>query len=186
MARRPFGICIALFLLLFKIPLHMPAVPKAASAPAYEQIEQDAYSPAAFEALYFSVIGNVGGPETADFKTHSPEKQALFIALIFDMEIQCGGLAQFFWNDGSLYAALVPGSLRTLGLDEIATLYEAFLSENQITMEEIDTYRERFPDCVGLYDLHPFDTFDDAYMRLFEDTRFEKKLLRFAAENPNM
>ena len=81
----------------------------------------------AYEKLYFAMIEKTGGPDTADFALLPTLEQSLFIVLIMDMEIQNGGLAQFFWNNGSVYASLVPDALEEIGLEDVKKLYEDFI-----------------------------------------------------------
>ena len=112
--------------------------------------------------------------------------QALHVVLMFDMEVQNGGIAQFFWNQGSVYAALLPETLRETGFEDVAALYESFLTENYIQMAEIDSCREQFPDLIGLYDFHPFDSFDEAYMKIWEETNFNGRVLQYAGMHPEI
>ncbi len=139
-----------------------------------------------YEKLYFSVIEQVGGPETAGFARHPSWERSLYIVLILDMEIQNGGLAQFFWNNGSVYASLVPDALEEIGLEDIKKLYEDFIRDNGITMEEIDALRETDPTMTEIYDRHPFDDFDYEYMRIWAETDINGRLLDFAAEYPSI
>ena len=140
-----------------------------------------------YEELYFSIIERCGEPGTPDYAAHPKAVQALFTVLMFDMEIQNGGIAQFFWNDGSAYAAIVPNMLRETGLDDVAALYEKFLQENYITMEEIDSYRERFPDMGDdFYSLHPFDAFDETYMKIWEETNWNDRVLQYVDQHPEI
>lgn len=145
--------------------------------------EQD-YCYEEYEELYFSVVMQTDGPDAPDFGLRSEAFRAMFVTMILDMEIQNGGVAQFFWNNGAAYASLVPDSLRTVGLSDVAALYEAFLTEQSITMDEIDGYRTAYPDMVEVYGLHPFDDFDDAYMKTWTETNINQRLLVYASEHP--
>lgn len=140
----------------------------------------------AYEKLYFAVIEKVGGPETAGFALLPSWEQSLFIVMILDMEIQNGGLAQFFWNNGALYAALVPDALTETGLEDVRDLYEAFLRENGITLEEIDALRETDPTMTEIYNRHPFDEFDYRYMEIWAKTDLNQRFLDFAAQHPEI
>ena len=139
-----------------------------------------------YERLYFAVIEKVGGPETADFALHPSWEQSLLIVMILNMEIQCGGLAQFFWNNGALYAALVPDALTETGLEDVRDLYEAFLRENGITLDEIDALRETDPTITEIYSRHPFDEFDCRYMEIWAKTDLNQRFLDFAAQHPEI
>ncbi len=68
-----------------------------------------------YEELYFKMISQYPDPENAAFFEYPEAGRALFVVLIFDMEIQNGGLAQFFWNCGESYAKLLPDALRSTG-----------------------------------------------------------------------
>ena len=139
-----------------------------------------------YEKLYFAVIEKVGGPETAGCALLPSCEQSLFIVLILDMEIQNGGLAQFFWNNGALYAALVPDALTETGLEDVRELYEAFLRENGITLDEIDALRETDPTMTEIYSRHPFDAFDYRYMEIWAKTDLNQRFLDFAAQHPEI
>ncbi len=149
---------------------------------------EDSYHTDEYERLYFAVIDQTGGPGAPDFEAHSPAFRALFVVLIFDMEVQCGGVAQFFWNNGAEYAALLPDALRDAGFEDVADLYGQFISDNGMTLEEIDGYREQYPypNVAGVYSVHPFDEFDEAYAAIWKETDFNKRLLDFASAHPEV
>ena len=136
----------------------------------------------AYEKLYFAMIEKTGGPDTAGFALLPTWEQSLFIVLIMDMEIQNGGLAQFFWNNGSVYASLVPDALEEIGLEDVKKLYEDFIQDNGITMEEIDALRETDPTMTEIYTRHPFDEFDYRYMEIWAKTDLNQRFLDFALE----
>ena len=140
----------------------------------------------AYEKLYFAMIEKTGGPDTAGFALLPTWEQSLFIVLIMDMEIQNGGLAQFFWNNGSVYASLVPDALEEIGLEDVKKLYEDFIQDNGITMEEIDALRETDPTMTEIYTRHPFDEFDYRYMEIWAKTDLNQRFLDFAAQHPEI
>ena len=140
----------------------------------------------AYEKLYFAMIEKTGGPDTAGFALLPTWEQSLFIVLIMDMEIQNGGLAQFFWNNGSVYASLVPDALEEIGLEDVKKLYEDFIRDNGITMEEIDALRETDPTMTEIYTRHPFDEFDYRYMEIWAKTDLNQRFLDFAAQHPEI
>ena len=181
-------LCLLLVSLVFSVPAKQA---ESFSESQYSTMEWEEmmakYRYDEYEALYFAVIEQCGEPGTPDFLTHSKSVQSMFVALMFDMEIQNGGIAQFFWNDGSAYATLVPGALREIGLEDVAALYERFVQENNITLEEIDTYRERFPMMEeGFYEYHPFDDFDEAYIKIWKETNINARFLDYAAKHPEI
>ena len=139
-----------------------------------------------FEALYFSILQKTDGPGSPDFAAQPASVRAAYVVALMDMEILNGGIAQFFYNCGSEFAALVPDALREVGFHDIAALYERFLAEQHITLSEIDSYRAAYPDFVGVYQAHPFDDFDNAYMSIWENTNFNVRMLEYAAAHPEL
>ena len=185
---RSLALCLLAVSLVFSVPAKNVGFSEATQFSEMEwedMMKQYRYDE--YEALYFAVIEQCGEPSTPDFLNHPKSLQSLFIAMMFDMEIQNGGVAQFFWNDGSEYAKLVPDALREIGMDDVAALYEQFVEENHITLEEMDTYRERFPMMgEGFYDYHPFDEFDEAYIKIWRETNINARFLDYAAKHPEI
>ena len=139
-----------------------------------------------YEELYFAILDITAGPETdTHFDSLPGPAQALYIAAILDMEVQNGGLCQFFINGGSVYAARAAQSLQEVGLAPMKTLYESFVSENQIDPAEFDTFHSDKVDAfLTLYDRYPFDDFDDAYMKLWEELDFNNLMPQYANDHP--
>ncbi len=176
-------LCLIMYLCMLVFPAR--EIPLYEKQPPYVTTEEEL----AFEEAYFQAIVQSGGPGTADFDAQSPHFQALFVVFILDMEVQCGGIAQYFYNNGSLYACRTEDALRQVGLAEMADLYAGFVENEQITMEEIDGYRQQFPtlETIGqLSALHPFDGFDEAYMQLRDSLQLERTVLSYIDAHPEM
>ena len=156
------------------------------SAGAMALSGEDDYCSAEFENLYFDVIINTHSPESLGFLAQSKASQAMHVFMIFDMEVQCGGLATFFWNCESAYADKVSEALIELGLEDVEQLYSGFLEKYGITMEEIDGYRYEYPDYIGIHEAHPFDEFSDAYMEIWAETNLNRRVLDYAREHPEV
>ena len=139
-----------------------------------------------FEEVYFRTIDNYPDPDDALFPQYPAAGRALFVVLTFDMEIQNGGLCQFFWNCGASYAKLLPDALKTVGMSDIADLYESFLSDNDITLDVIASYRERDPEYTEAYEWYRYDAFDDPYMRIWEETDFNQRIIDYANLHPEI
>lgn len=139
-----------------------------------------------YEDLYFSILDITAGPEDeAQFDSLSESAQAMYIAAIFDMEVQNGGLCQFFVNCGPSYAEKVGDTLKMIGLEPMGVLYESFLSDNQIDPTDLDSFRSNtVDDFIAQYERYPFDSFDDAYMDLWGELDFHNAMLRYANAHP--
>lgn len=143
-------------------------------------------APEDYDGLYVRILGITTGPEVdAGFDALPEAAQALYVAAIFDMEMQCGGLCQFFSNEGSACAVRVGESLRLLGLAPIAELYENCARENGLDLADLSAFScESVEEFIALYDRYPFDGFDDKYMELRETLDFEGTMLDFAHAHP--
>ena len=132
-----------------------------------------------FEALYDYVID--AGQEADDFDALPESVRILYVVEIFNVEIMNGGLCQFFVNEGVELAPLVSAALRAVGFAKGAELYEAFLSENRISLFDMESFRiddiEEYEDQTERY---PFDDFDDEYYDLCEELDVEQLMLDYA------
>lgn len=135
-----------------------------------------------YETLYFFLLDITLGPE-ADEQFHSlPEcLQALYITAIFDMEIQNGGLCQFFVNCGSTYAAKITESLHVIGLEPMEVLYKSFLSDHQIDSSDLSSFQsDSIDNIIAQYERYPYDSFDSAYIDLWDALDFNEVMLQYA------
>ena len=102
---------------------------------------------------------------TEDAATLSPEARNAYTAACLELEIMNGGLCQFFANCPDC-AAFVPEALELLGADEHRALYDRFLSDTGIDPLDPMFQTEDLEEFSRLYDLYPWDDFDDAYCAL--------------------
>ncbi len=139
-----------------------------------------------YEDLYFSILDLTAGPEDdVRFATLPESAQAMYIAAILDMEVQNGGLCQFFVNCGSAYAARTADSLHTIGLEPISILYESFLSNHQIDPTDLDSFQSATEETFAAqYERYPFGDFDGAYMDLWGELEFNNVMLQYANDHP--
>ncbi len=84
-------------------------------------------------------------PNDEDFAQCPPAMSALAVGAVLCLELEDGSLGTFLAHAGSAYALSVPPSLRTLGLPDMAAMYEAFLSANQLDAAAIDALEEDSP-----------------------------------------
>ena len=117
----------------------------------------------------------------SDFEDMSPEQKTAYTAACLDLEIMNGGLCQFFANCPDC-AAYVPEALDRLGAAEHKALYEQFLADNAIDPLDSLFQTETIEEFSRLYDLYPWDDFDDAYCAL---TPMSELLEAYIQANPD-
>ena len=139
-----------------------------------------------YEELYFELLDRTGGPEFDEAFPELPlPVRNLYLAAVFDMEIQNGGLLQYFANCGSESASQLSQSLRAVGLEPMAKLYDEFLAVHEIDASDLsDFHCASVEDFIALCTRYPESgTFDDAYMELWQTLDFNSVMLAYAAEN---
>ncbi len=123
--------------------------------------------------------------EDAVFDIKDPiisKKQKLLYSLIeFEMEVNNGGLCQFFVNSSRECAPYVSEALNEIGATDLKKLYDRFISDNDIDVncltsfisndiEEYQAQTERFD----------FDSFDDKF---YEYENLHQQIIDYARKN---
>ena len=108
-----------------------------------------------------------------DFKALNDAQKVVYTVAEFDMEVQCGGLCQFFYNDCE-EAPYVSQSLAEIGAAEYQRLYDDFIADNDIDISGLDEI-----EYEDMYDMYPFDDFDDAYYELYGRQPLETMLAAY-------
>lgn len=112
-----------------------------------------------------------------DFETLNDAQKTVYAVAEFDMEVQCGGLCQFLYNDYE-EAPYVSSSLAKIGADEYQKLYDSFIEGNDIDISRLDEI-----EYEDMYDMYPFDEFDDAYYELYGRQPLETMLAAYIREH---
>ncbi|NMP38469.1 MAG: DMP19 family protein [Clostridiales bacterium] len=91
-------------------------------------------------------------------------KRTYYTIYLFDMEIQNGGLCQFFSNSTYALAPYVSEELKKLGAVELAELYDGFCTRNNINPDDLSSFYSDSKDgYLAQTERYPFDEFDNAY-----------------------
>ena len=122
-----------------------------------------------FEAVYFynlDLIESYPNESTALLQI-SPERRVVYILSIFDMELQNGGLCQFFVNSSRSLAPYVDECLKAVGAEEHRELFAEFVSNNQIDLGNLDSFRiSDIEDYAAQTERYDFDAFDNSFFEL--------------------
>ena len=122
-----------------------------------------------YEKVYLQtldIVESYPDEETALAKM-SAECRTFYILSIFDMEIQNGGLCQFFVNSSRSLAPYVNPCLKTVEAEAHNQLFAEFVANNQLDLHNLDSFEvidvEEYAAQTERYD---FDAFDNAYCEL--------------------
>lgn len=118
---------------------------------------------------------------------HGPEIP-VFILWMWNIEMQNGGLCQFFVNDGQ-FASLVPTALEAVGAKEYAKLLNDFVATHKIDLHDLsqfdldmDPMKTDFSAYTDATELYPFDDFDEAFYDLYGSDPLEAYIAAYIRE----
>ena len=115
-----------------------------------------------------------------DVSSMSLERQAAYTAACLELEVMNGGLCQFFANCPDC-VPYVPEALEAIGAVEHKALYEQFLAATGIDPLDPVFQTEDMDEFSRLYELWPWEDFDDAYLSL---TPVPELLEAYVKSNP--
>lgn len=96
-----------------------------------------------------------------------PEEMVFYVVDTLDMEVNNGGLCQFFVNFGPPLATAVSQCLSIIGAEEHRAIYEKFLSEHEIDVTDLSCFEiQDVSNYIQCAEKYPFEEFDDVYFTL--------------------
>ncbi len=104
---------------------------------------------------------------------------AVYTLYLFDLEVQNGGLSQFFQNSSGEFAPFVPSALLTVEADEYEALLAHFLDETDI---DLDTLEGCDDEQFG----QAYEEFDDQYYALYEKQPLDELVAKYIREHADM
>ncbi|MBR3809393.1 MAG: DUF4375 domain-containing protein [Clostridia bacterium] len=112
------------------------------------------------------------------------EKQRIIFVLDYmEMEINNGGLCQFFVNSSRVVAPIVSKYLEVTGAFKHKKLYDDFISQNNIDVNNLSSFDSNtHKEFSAQYERYPFDDFDNAF---YELEPLETYLIPYIRENIN-
>lgn len=122
-----------------------------------------------FEAVYFYNLDLVESypDEVTALLQISSERRITFILSIFDMELQNGGLCQFFVNSSRSLAPYVDECLKAVGAEKHRKLFAEFIINNQIDLKNLNSFRiSAIEEYAAKTEHYDFDAFDNSYYEL--------------------
>lgn len=134
--------------------------------------------PMSFEALFDLICAKAEDGDAME--NLNPEERVFYVVSMFNMEIQNGGLSQFFFNSTRALVPEVALSLREIGADSYAGLYEEVCAENGVDVNEMDSFD--IGKVCGLQtedECDPFEDFDEAFYAHYEKEPLEELLERY-------
>ena len=109
------------------------------------------------------------------------QKQLTVVALItYDAEMMNGGLCQFFVNDYNGYAQYISDALREVGATEMQKLYATFVSQHEIDVTQMDSFRiVSVQDYLKQCERFPYESFDSDFSEIYQKENLEDLSLAY-------
>ncbi len=156
---------------------------------AYLQMSVDELRTLSDEELFYAVMvrteRKVDGFEDWEEGVNSLNfYQKVFYSVNWlEIEVNNGGLCQFFVNSSRMVAPFVSEYMAVIGADEHKRLYDDFVQQNGIDLCELSSFDvDDLEEFAEQYDRYPFDDYDDAF---YEAEPLETYLTKYARENLN-
>ena len=96
------------------------------------------------------------------------EEQRVFYAVNYlEMEVNNGGLCQFFVNSSRMIAPFVSEYMAVIGADSHKELFDQFIIKHNIDLQDLTSFRiEKIEDYQKQYERYPFDDYDNLFYEL--------------------
>ncbi len=119
-----------------------------------------------FEAVVLRTEKKVDGFEALEDGISSlNQSQKIFYSLNwFEMEVNNGGLCQFFVNSSRVVAPLISEYMSVVGAQDHKKLYDGFIQKNNIDLNDLSFFDiEEVDEFEKKAQRYPFDEYDDAF-----------------------
>ena len=101
------------------------------------------------------------------FNSLNDEQRVFYAVNYLEMEVNNGGLCQFFVNSSRMVAPIVSEYMGIIGAIEHKKLYDAFIEKHQINTNDLSSFdSDTIEVFQSQYERYPFDEYDDAFYEL--------------------
>lgn len=122
-----------------------------------------------FNAVWIRIENIVSSKEDLleGFNSLNEEQRIFYSVNYLEMEVNNGGLCQFFVNSSRMVAPIVSEYMGIIGATEHKQLYDTFIEKHQINLYDLSSF-----DCETVevfqsqYERFPFDEYDDTFYEL--------------------
>ena len=101
------------------------------------------------------------------FSKLNDHQKVVYAVNYLEMEVNNGGLCQFFVNSSRALAPYISDYLGIIGAQEHKALFDGFISANQIDLSDLSSFAiQRSRDFEKMAKRYPFDDYDDKFYEL--------------------
>lgn len=94
-------------------------------------------------------------------------QKVLYALNTLDMEVNNGGICQFFVNSSRAVAPIISECMEVIGADDHQKLFDDFVAKYEIDLEDLSSFdSDTVEEFSEQYERYPFDEYDDAFYEL--------------------
>ncbi len=109
------------------------------------------------------------------------EQRYIYSLYMFELEVNNGGLCQFFVNSSRECAPYISEALGAIGANSLKSLFDNFIEDNGIDVNDLTSFEisdiDEYEAQTQRFD---FDSFDDKF---YEDENFHQLIIDYARKN---
>ena len=104
---------------------------------------------------------------SVSFAGLNAHQKVLYALNLFEMEVNNGGLCQFFVNSSQVVAPYISEYLGLIGAETHKQLFDGFITKYQVNLSDLSSFRiRRMKDYEKQTQRYPFDEFDDHFYEM--------------------
>ena len=117
----------------------------------------------AVNARIAAVIGDEED-ETARIALLNNEQRIIYVADLYQAEVNNGGLCQYFVNDSRFTAPMLCDALATIGAEAHRMHFDVFIRDNAIDLTNLESFAiNHIRQYAKMEKRYPFEAFDNAF-----------------------
>lgn len=100
-------------------------------------------------------------------KDLNDEQRLVYALNSLEMEVNNGGICQFFVNSSRAFAPMISEYMEIVGAEDHRSLYDGFVSKYEIDLDDLSSFdSDTSEEFIEQYERYPFDEYDDAFYQL--------------------
>lgn len=114
----------------------------------------------------------------------SDYERIAYTVAIFDLEVQNGGICQYFANPSGCTARYISKALEDIGAQKISKAFTEFTTKYDIDINNLEEFKwNSTEEFSSKYTLYPFEEFDNTFVSTYKVENLEELNARFIRDH---
>lgn len=115
---------------------------------------------------------------------YSKQELVIISVMMYDAEINNGGLCQFFVNSSRIFAPIISDSLEQIKALKHKEQFDNFIKQNKLDVNNLNSFMsDDVDEFISQYERYSFDDFDMEYYELEQTENLSNLMLEYAENN---